>query len=125
MDKVDSADKKLFALTNYYRYYYDITKEYGGCPILNIGADTHHTNPYLFKMVKKISHRLEMDIRNLLDNGVQQGVFRKDLDTSTSARNIYSMMEGSIFMATLHDDRMYLSQMMDVIDGMIREKMMA
>lgn len=116
---------KLYAITNYYRGYYDLTKISGGCPILNVGADTKHINPVLFRLVKSIARKLEDSIHDIISNGIKAGEFRKELDARTSARNIYSMMEGSVFMASTHDERLYLINMMDHIDEMIKFRMLA
>ncbi|MEQ9266712.1 MAG: TetR/AcrR family transcriptional regulator [Balneolaceae bacterium] len=124
-NKEKRAIDKLYAITNYYRGYYDLTKISGGCPILNVGADTKHINPVLFRLVKSIARKLEGSIAEIISKGIKNGEFRNDLDAKKSARNIYSMMEGSVFMASTHDNRIYLINMMDHIDEMIRFKMLA
>ena len=43
-ERIDALSK-LRAIVMYYRSYYDQIIEFGGCPILNIGVDTHHNNP--------------------------------------------------------------------------------
>ena len=116
---------KLYAITGYYRGYFDITKPVGGCPILNVGSDAHHTNPVLFRLVKLTSKRLEEDILHIILDGIEQGEFKKTTDSGKVARNMYSMIEGSVFMATTHEDRNYIIHMMDHIEEMIQEKLMA
>ncbi len=125
INKSDRAVDKLFAITNYYRGYYDLTKEKGGCPILNVGSDTRFVNPVLFKLVRITAKKLEASIADILYMGVSNNEFKRDLDIQKMTRNIYSMLEGSIFMATTHDDRSYLVSMMDHLDGMIKEKIIA
>ena len=125
MSKVNRATDKLFELTNYYRGYYDLTKDKGGCPILNVGSDTRFVNPVLFKMVRITAKKLEDSIGDILLLGVKNGEFKKDLDIKKTTRNIYSMLEGSVFMATTHNDRMYLVSMMDHLDMLIKEKIIA
>ncbi|GAB5408550.1 MAG: TetR/AcrR family transcriptional regulator [Balneolaceae bacterium] len=122
INKASRSIDKLFAITNFYRGYYDYTKFSGGCPILNVGSDTKHVNPTLFRMVKRTARKLEESITSILLEGVQNNEFKSDLDISKSARNIYSMIEGSVFMAVTHDDRTYLINMMDQIEEIIREK---
>lgn len=113
---------KLYAITNFYRGYYDHTKQSGGCPILNVGSDTKYTNPVLFRLVKVLSRKLEKDIEGLILDGIKAGEFNKEMDIKKMARNLYSMIEGSMFMATIHDDRTYLNNMMDHVDEIIKEK---
>lgn len=122
LNKANRATDKLFAITNYYRGYYDLTKSTGGCPILNVGSDTRFVNPILFKMVRITAKKLEDSIVDILYLGIENGEFKKDLDIKKTGRNIYSMLEGSVFMATTHEDRSYLVSMMDHLDLMIKEK---
>ncbi len=124
-NKVDRATDKLFSITNFYRGYYDLTKDSGGCPILNVGSDTRFVNPVLFKLVRITAKKLEDSIADILLLGTKSGEFKKELDIGKTARNIYSMLEGSVFMATTHDDRTYLVSMMDHLDTMIKEKIIA
>lgn len=122
INKANRSVDKLFAITNYYRGYYDQTKLSGGCPILSVGNDTKHVNPTLFRLVKHTARKLEESIALIILEGVQNQEFKKTLDVPKSAKNIYSMIEGSAFTAVTHDDRSYLISMMDHIDELIREK---
>ena len=38
----DSPIQKLFLITDFYRNYYDYSKQLGGCPVLNIGVDANN-----------------------------------------------------------------------------------
>ncbi len=112
---------KLFAITNYYRGYYDITKSTGGCPILNVGNDTRHINPTLFRMVRLTAKKLELSIADIIFEGVENGEFNKNTDIQKLAKNIYSMIEGSVFMSITHGDRSYILMMTDHIESHIKE----
>lgn len=79
-------------------------------------------NPTLFRLVKHTAKKLEKSIADIILDGVSNQEFRKNLDVHKTARNIYSMLEGSVFMAVTHDDRSYLLSMMDHIEDMIRQK---
>lgn len=124
LEKVEKADEKLLALTDYYRSYYDFTKGVGGCPILNVGSDTNHTNPVLFRLVKTASTKLEAGIEQIIRDGVEKEELKGGLDSEMEARNLYSMIEGSIFMASIHNNNDYLNDMMDLIDERIKEKLL-
>ena len=112
---------KLFAITNYYRGYYDVTKLTGGCPILNVGNDTRHINPTLFRMVKHTAKKMEQSIADIILSGVKNGELKTQTDVQKLAKNIYSMIEGSVFMSITHDDRSYVLLMTDHIDSYIKE----
>lgn len=124
INKSNRAIDKLYAITNFYRGYYDSTKSTGGCPILNVGNDTKHTNPTLFRMVKHTAKKLEESIGNIILEGVNNNEFRKETDISKLAKNIYSMIEGSVFMSVTHDDRSYILNMIDHIENYIKEQVL-
>jgi len=120
----DNAIDKLFVLTNFYREYYDFSREYGGCPILNVATDTNNLNPILFQVVKDVSLKLEVNLIELIQNGIDKNDIKKCVNAKIYARNIYSMIEGCIFMAFIRQDKVYISEMMNHIDIMINEKLM-
>jgi len=117
------AIEKLYALTAYFRKYYERTKERGGCPILNVGVDTRHINPRLFEEVKRISGNLVKGLEAIILNGMQRGEIRQDVDPSLYAKNIYGMIEGSVFMAFTHDNMDYLNNMLDLTEKLIKQNL--
>ncbi len=114
--------EKLQAVTNYYRNYFNIIVDNGGCPILNIGADANNINPALFDAVKKVSKRLEQDLITIIQNGINNSEIKSTIDAGGYGKNIYAMIEGSIFMAITRNDGSYINNMMDMIDQLIQEK---
>jgi len=119
----NNAIDKLFVLTNFYREYYDFSIEYGGCPILNVATDTNNLNPILFQVVKDVSLKLEVNLIELIQNGIEKNEIKKSVNAKIYARNIYSMIEGCIFMAFIRQDKVYISEMMNHIDSIINEKL--
>lgn len=119
----EHAVAKLRALTNYYRHYFETVAESGGCPVLNVGSDANHTNPALFDAVKKVARRLESDLVRIIQTGIDRGGIKSGVNALVYGKNIYAMIEGSVFMAFLHDDKTYMESMMDLIDQMITEKL--
>jgi AcrR family transcriptional regulator len=118
------AHDKLFALSNFYRKYYDYTLALGGCPILNIGVDANHQNSVLLEEVKRIILKLENNIFLILQQGVLEGVFKPDLDCDRYSKRIFSMIEGSIFMSVTMKKESYIMDMMDLLDQNIRTEIM-
>jgi TetR/AcrR family transcriptional repressor of nem operon len=43
----NSPLQKLFLITDFYRNYYNYSKQLGGCPVLNIGVDANNQNTLL------------------------------------------------------------------------------
>ncbi len=124
IDRHSNAVNKLFSITNYYREYYDYVIGYGGCPILNVASDTKNVNSKLFQIVKSLAKKIESNLVEIIQNGIDNGEIKIGINARVISKNIYSMIEGSIFMAFVHEDKMYIFEMMNLIDNMIQEKLM-
>lgn len=115
----ETAAEKLATLTMYYRNYQNRAKLYGGCPILNIGVDAHHNNQALYELARNVSERLESDLRDILEDAVAEQFLREDTNTAIVAGKVFSMIEGGIFMSTLHHKGSYLRRMTEEVDELI------
>ncbi len=125
-DKMDEAHtplgrlRKIFA---FYGDYYTQTMIAGGCPVLNIGVDANHRDPILFARVQEIINRLLTAIVELLQEAVEEGQLRADIDVEKSTRNIFSMIQGSVFLALTMKTSAYLADMVghldEYVDGLV------
>lgn len=113
--------EKLRQITAYYRNYYHLSKKMGGCPIINVGTDAKHLNPALFDAAKEVASKLIMGMNFIIYAGQQKGEISMLFDASTTARNIYSIIEGGIFTATTSEDERFLLSILDHIDQKIIE----
>ncbi|MGD1842775.1 MAG: TetR/AcrR family transcriptional regulator [Thermonemataceae bacterium] len=113
------AVEKLTIIINYYRTYYDRIKDIGGCPVLNVGVDTKYINPRLFQEARSVSLKLIAGLARVLQEGVDSQLFDAKINVSLYARNIYSMIEGSVFMAITHDDPSYIDDILDHIEQVV------
>ena len=115
-----SAERKLRAITDFYRReYLNYADKIGGCPILNVGIDTYQQNPILFHRVKEIMKKIKGDLKTIISEGIQSGEFRKDLNSEAQAGKIFAMINGSVFLSVTNNDPDYVTDMMDHIDDFI------
>jgi TetR/AcrR family transcriptional repressor of nem operon len=119
LSKQNTAIKKMKALTNYYRNFYDSAQGRGGCPILNVGVDAKHNSPTLFDEVKKEALKLINGLSKIIQFGIDNSEIKKEINAEKHARNFYAMIEGAVFMSMLNDDKKYLIDIMDSIDNII------
>jgi TetR/AcrR family transcriptional regulator, transcriptional repressor for nem operon len=117
--QAENTKDKLFAITQYYRTYFDTYRDHGGCPILNVGIDANNTNPTLFKLAKEVSKRIEQDLESIIKNGITHKELKSNIDTKKMAKNIYSMIDGCIFMAFTHDEKSYITDMIELLEHTI------
>ena len=121
----DSSINKLKEITNYYRKYYSKMNKIGGCPLLRVGIDSKFHNPILFEMARNISMKLIESLEIIIQDGVSNDEFRNDINPRTLSREIFSIIEGSIYMSLMHDDQNFLLEAIDSIENRIINKIIA
>lgn len=107
---------KLFKLTDFYRNYYDFSKETGGCPILNTGVDANDQNPLLAEKVKQVIEKMQLYIENLINEGKETGQIKKTIISKTYAKRFYSLLQGAVFMSQTMQDNVYVVDAANVIN---------
>ncbi len=122
-DTSDSPIKKLLLITDFYRNYYDYTKELGGCPILTMGVDAKYQNLSLFQYVQYTISKIQRNMAKLIDIGKEKGEIHRQIDSSLYAKNIYTMITGAIFMTHTMNDASYLLETMNQIDTIILKEL--
>ncbi|RNL91707.1 TetR/AcrR family transcriptional regulator [Sinomicrobium pectinilyticum] len=119
-EKGSTPLQKLLLIVDFYSKYSDFSREMGGCPILNIGVDSNHQNEKLLHRVRSIIRKIERSLADIIEEGKSNGELKKDLDASESARQMFSMIEGAIFMSLTMDDSSYINSTMDMLKHIIR-----
>lgn len=115
-----SSIEQLYSITQYYREeYYDVSKEMGGCPLLNLGVDAQFNNGVLFEEAKKVSKKLVKDIHEVIERGIKKGEIKSNIDITSISMTIQAMIEGAIFRAIMHSERSYLIHVTNHIDNTI------
>lgn len=115
-----TATAKFKAITSFYRgNYVKHMDKFGGCTILNTGVDAHYLSPALFARVKEVIGKLKRNLAVIVQEGIDSGEFKPDLNPDIIGSRIYAMIQGSIFLTTTLDESAYIDDMMDQIDRMI------
>lgn len=113
---------KLQAITNYQRNYYELVKDRGGCPMLRVGVDASYNNPLLFKAAQALSKQMMDGLTIIILDGIKNKEINVNIDASSYAKTILSIIEGSSLLAFTHYDQSYIKTAMDFIDEVIIEK---
>ena len=108
LDTGDNALKKLTSLTDFYRHYDEFTRDLGGCPVLNVGVDANHNNRLLSGAAREIVKTIEGKIALVLETGVRNNEIRLPVTPLQFAKQMYTMIQGAVAMATITADRKYL-----------------
>ncbi|RNC89866.1 MAG: TetR/AcrR family transcriptional regulator [Allomuricauda sp.] len=117
-----AALDKIFSLITFYRQYDVFTLPHGGCPILNVGVDAQHNNAQLAAAVKETIKEIEGEIALVLENGQNQGEIRLPVQPSQFAKQMYTMLQGAVAMATMTRDRKYLVNTVAYLEQLIKKE---
>jgi AcrR family transcriptional regulator len=115
-----SALDKIFNLTEFYKKYDIFTLDMGGCPILNIGVDAQHNNNLLAAAVKETIKEIEGKIALALETGVNKEEIKLPVTPLQFAKQLFTMIQGAITMATLTKDRKYLFNTIAYLEVLIK-----
>ncbi len=121
-DQSKSPLQKLYLITDFYKKYYDYSKELGGCPILNIGVDSNHQDTLLIEQVRLVINKTQNNISKLIDWGKDVGEIKSEINSALFAKRLYSHIQGAIFMTYTMDDDTYLNRAMIEMDTIIKNE---
>ncbi|MFK5982024.1 MAG: TetR/AcrR family transcriptional regulator [Flavobacteriaceae bacterium] len=122
-EKSKSPLQKLYLITDFYRNYYQYSQELGGCPILNIGVDANNQDTSLLEQVRFVINKTQNNIAKIVEWGKDIGEIKQDVNASLFAKQLYSHIQGAIFMTFTMDDSNYLQLAMDEMDKIIKNKL--
>lgn len=121
----DSPIQKLFLISDFYRNYYDYSKQLGGCPVLNIGVDANHQNTALLEHVKVVIEKIQDQLATIIENGIEVGEISSEINAMQYAKRLDTMIQGAVFMTHTMDDEFYMKDTMNQIDQMIHNELKA
>ena len=118
-----SSLDKLKSLMDFYKQYDAFTNSMGGCPVLNVGVDAQHNNTLLAAAAKETIKEIEGKIALVLENGVNKGEINIPVTPLQFAKQLYTMIQGAIAMATITKDRKYLLNTITYLEVLVRREL--
>lgn len=86
----------------------------GGCPILNAGVEVDDANDQLRILTADALTSWAKDITQLIDTGIKNDEFRKDINPAQTAWELISIIEGAIFISRTTQNQNLGLQLLDV-----------
>jgi len=117
-----NAIDTLFRLTDFYRHYDEFTVPMGGCPILNVGVDAQFNNNLLEGAARETMRTIEGKIALVLENGVNKGELKLPVPPLQFAKQLFTMIQGAIAMATISGDRKYLINTIAYLEVLVKKE---
>jgi AcrR family transcriptional regulator len=116
MDKIEN-------LIEFYKKYDIFTMTMGGCPILNVGIDAQHNNKLLAAAAKETIKEIEGKIALVFESGINKREFKLPVTPLQFSKQLFTIIQGSIAMATLTKDRKYLLNTITYLDVLIKREL--
>lgn len=115
--------EKLSNLTEFYKKYDSFTGPLGGCPVLNVGIDAQHNNKLLAAAARETIKDIEGKIALVLETGLNEGELKIPVTPLQFAKQMYTMLQGAISMATITHDRKYLLNTVAYLEVLMRQEL--
>jgi len=93
----------------------------GGCALLNTAIEHDDGNPILRERARAALREWRKTLHQILQKGMQTGVFRPALDIESIATLYIAALEGSVMMSRLTDDHQQIQQVIDQLTHHARE----
>ncbi|MCM5662927.1 TetR/AcrR family transcriptional regulator [Galbibacter mesophilus] len=122
MEKGSSPLERLLYLIRFYKNYYDFTNNFGGCPIVNSGADANNTFPELLQKVQETIHKIEGYIRTEIEAGKHLGEIRNTINGNVYGKRFFSLLNGAVFMSQTTHDKSYTTDCVNIIIDTINQR---
>ena len=113
---------KIYSLINFYRQYDVFTMQMGGCPILNIGIDAQHNNSLLAAATKETIKEIEGKVALVIEDGVKANEMKIPVPPLQFAKQLYTILNGAVAMATMTRDRKYLVNTIAYLEHLVQKE---
>jgi TetR/AcrR family transcriptional repressor of nem operon len=91
----------------------------GGCPILNTAIDADDTNSLLKDRAAKALIRWEKKITEIIEQGIEAGEFKDDVNIRQTALSIIALIEGGIMIARTTNNYDSMDQVVKTIEMLV------
>jgi AcrR family transcriptional regulator len=113
---------KIYSLINFYKQYDVFTMQMGGCPILNIGIDAQHNNSLLAAANKETIKEIEGKVALVIEDGVKANEMKIPVPPLQFAKQLYTILNGAVAMATMTRDRKYLVNTIAYLEHLVQKE---
>ncbi len=118
-----SAMGRLGRLMDFYRQYDSFTSTMGGCPILNVGVDAQYNHRTLAAAARETARTIEGKIAVILEDGVRAGELHLPVTPLQFAKQLFTMIQGAVTMATITNDRKYLHNTIAYLEILVKREL--
>lgn len=123
VNKGETPLAMLLNVASFYKKYYHYNKQFGGCPILNIGIDSDNQDNNISKLVQSYNYKILDRFAHLIDMGKSSNEIKDSIDSMLYAKRFFYMIEGAVYMSYVMKDDSYLIDLSETISQIIKEQL--
>jgi TetR/AcrR family transcriptional repressor of nem operon len=113
---LDSIPDHVDLLKQYIANYNTRSSLPGGCPLLNTAVDSDNGNPILRERVRKALRGWQTRLRKILQEGIEAGTIRPEIDVNKVASLIIGGLEGGMLLRRIEKSDQPLRDALDHLD---------
>ena len=118
--KKNTAKGKLFALLEAYENK-TLSREFGGCPLLNFGTESDDTHPAIKKRVKEAISSAQQRIADIVKEGISKREISKKMNAEVFSIKAFAMVEGGIFISGVQGNTDQMKKLIEILKNEIEE----
>lgn len=122
--KHTSAKDKLMAIIDFYSDTWKAVTHNGGCPLMNAATEADDNLTFLKTQVRNKFAKLHTTIVKILNKGIHDGEFRKNIDSSDYATLIISLIEGGILVSRVYNSKKKFEIALNRMRKVIKEEIL-
>lgn len=123
VNKGETPIEMLRNVALFYEGYYEYNKQFGGCPILNIGVDANNQNKVIAQLVQLYNHRILEQFSILIEKAKEANEIKNSIDSMLYAKRFFYMIEGAVYMTHIMKDDSYLKDVSVVLQQIIKQEL--
>ncbi len=117
-NKTDSCDK-LVVFAEAFRRNYDLMRQMGGCPVVNAAVDSDDGNEQIKSRVCGFIRMWKKSINEIIERGKSANEIKPDVNAERFSMNFISLIEGSIAMSKVSNDKKFLDSAVDLVRSLV------
>jgi len=124
ISKYPTSRDQLMSVVDFYNDAWKNILFEGGCPLMNAATEADDNLTFLKRSVKNTFQMLHNTIIEILDKGIHDGEFKKDIDTEEYATTIIVLIEGGILLGRVHSSKRKFDISLGRIQRIIKEEIL-
>jgi TetR/AcrR family transcriptional regulator, transcriptional repressor for nem operon len=121
IDKADSAAGRLLAFFHVYQDVVNNPPFIGGCPLQNTAVESDDTHPALRQRAQRGLLGTLDAMMSIIDEGIQKGEFKQNLDADALASFAFSLLEGGIMLSKLEGSNRHMQMNMASLQSYLQQ----